>query len=95
LRDEQGDINVDPDNNEYWDYGKAYENGLDDMYQVILSASYKWNKPKATHELFLNLDNLTNTKGKISEYYDENEPESIGYLTQFGFFPNFMYRVYF
>ncbi len=95
LRDSEGNLDVDPDNNQFWDYAKAYENKLEDVYQVIVSASYKWNKPKGTHELFLNLDNVTNTKGRISEFYDEEEPDSIGYLTQFGFFPNLMYRVYF
>ncbi|WP_158856762.1 TonB-dependent receptor [Lunatibacter salilacus] len=95
LRDENGNIAVDPTNNRFWDNNKAYENGLGDVYQVILSASYKWNKPKATHELFMNLDNVTNTKGRLSEFYDEGEPDDIGYVTQFGLFPNLMYRVYF
>ena len=49
----------------------------------------------ATHEIFINLDNITNNKGKISEFYNESEPNSIGHMTQFGFFPNLMYRVYF
>ena len=95
LRDGNGNLVVDPDNNRYWDYEKAYDDKIEDVYQVIVSASYKWQRPKATHEIFLNLDNITNTKGKISEFYDENEPDNIGYLTQFGFFPNLMYRVYF
>ena len=36
-----------------------------------------WSKPKATHELFLNLDNVTKHKAKVSEYYDEQESEPI------------------
>ncbi|MFT5567970.1 MAG: hypothetical protein ACI81Y_002928 [Glaciecola sp.] len=95
LRDDQGNLAVDVENNSYWDFDKAYENKIEDLYQVTVSASYKWNKPKATHELFLNIDNLTNTRGKLSEYYDESEPNSIGHVTQFGMFPNLMYRVYF
>ncbi len=95
LRDAQGNLAVDPANNRYWDYGKAFETSIEDTYQVLLSASYKWNKPRATHELFLNLDNVTNNKGKITEFYDESEPNKIGHMTQFGFFPNLMYRVYF
>lgn len=95
LRDEQGNLAVDPATDNYWDYGKAYNDKIEDIYQITLSASYKWNRPKTTHELFLNLDNLTNTKGKLSEYYDESEPGSVGYVTQFGFFPNLMYRMYF
>ncbi len=95
LRDEQGNLAVDPENNQFWDYEIAYERDLEDVYSVTISASYKWNKPKATHELFVNLDNVTNTKGKISEYYDADEPDLIGHTAQFGFFPNLMYRVYF
>lgn len=95
LRDAQGNLAVDPAQNKFWDYSKAYENDIEDTYLVIASASYKWNRPKATHEIFLNLDNITNHKGKSSEFYDENEPNSIGYVTQFGFFPNLMYRVHF
>ncbi|MDB4286250.1 TonB-dependent receptor, partial [bacterium] len=95
LRDNQGNLAVDAENNSYWDYDKAYENKIEDIYQVTVSASYKWNKPKATHELFMNIDNLTNTRGRLSEYYDESETNSIGHVTQFGIFPNLMYRVYF
>lgn len=95
LRDDQGNLAVEPDSNQFWDYQRAYEHGLEDIYTITLSASYKWNKPKATHELNLTFDNVTNNIGKISEFYDESEPNSIGYLTQFGFFPNLMYRVYF
>lgn len=95
LRDDQGNLAVEPDENNFWDYDKAYERALEDVYTITLSASYKWNNPRATHELFLTLDNVTNNIGKISEFYDESEPNSIGYLTQFGFFPNLMYRVYF
>lgn len=95
LRDAQGNLAVDPANNKFWDYKKAYEKKFEDIYQVTLSMSYKWNKQKVTHELFVNLDNLTDAKGKLSEYYDENKPGKIGYVTQFGFFPNLMYRLYF
>jgi len=95
LRDQNGNVSVDPANNRYWDYKKAYEGKIEDVYQIILSASMKWDKPKATHEVFLNLDNITNNKGKLTEFYDVNESNSIGYTTQFGLFPNLLYRVYF
>ncbi|WP_026461271.1 TonB-dependent receptor [Adhaeribacter aquaticus] len=95
LRDEAGNLAVDLSKNKYWDTDKAYEKSLGDTYQIQLSASYKWNKLKTTHELFLNMDNVTNTKGKISEFYDASEPKSIAYVTQLGLFPNLMYRLYF
>jgi hypothetical protein len=95
LKDDQGNLDVDTENNKYWDYTKAYDKSLDNIYYINLSFSYKFNKPKATHEIFLDLQNLTNYKGRIYEYYDESEPNSTGYYTQMGFFPNLMYRVYF
>ena len=41
---------------------------------------------KTSHEIFLNIDNVTDTKGKISEFYDESKPSKIGYVSQFGVF---------
>ena len=95
LKDDKGNLAVDPANNKFWDYEKAYDVKFDDIYKVSLSASYKWNKQKVTHELFINLDNITNAMGKLSEYYDANKPGNIEYVKQFGLFPNLMYRLYF
>jgi hypothetical protein len=95
LTDAQGNLAVDAANNKFWDYKKAYDKKFEDIYQVNLSASYKWNKPKVTHELFITLDNITNNRAKLSEYYDEKVPGKIGYVTQFEMFPNLMYRLYF
>lgn len=95
LRDAQGKLAVDPSKNQFWDNSKAYENSLDNIYSVTISVSYKWNKPKSTHELYVNIDNITDHKGKLSEFYDQTKPNNIGYITQFGFFPNLLYRKYF
>ncbi|WP_417611976.1 TonB-dependent receptor [Owenweeksia hongkongensis] len=94
-RNDQGQLNVDPANDQYWDYDKAYESSLDDLYQIDLSMSYKWNRPKTTHEFYLNIYDITGAKRRISEYYDDSEPGNIGYVTQVGLFPNLMYKVYF
>jgi hypothetical protein len=95
LRDSQGNVAVDPQNDRYFDYSKAYDNKLDNIFLMNLSISYKFNKPKATHEIFLDLMNLAGSKGRLSEYYDVNKPGKVGYITQFGCFPNLMYRIYF
>lgn len=95
LRDAQGNVNVNPSTNNYWDYKKAYANKIEDAYQIAISISYKFNRQKTSHELFLNLENVTNHKSKISEYYDESKPNKIGYITQSSFFPNLLYRIYF
>jgi hypothetical protein len=95
LRDAQGNVAVDPENDKYFDYNKAYNDKLDNIFLVNFSASYKFNKARATHEIFLDLMNLTNGQARMSEYYDESKPDKVAYTTQFHFFPNLMYRVYF
>ena len=95
IRDAQGIVTVEPENDRYFDYSKAYNDKLDNIFLLNLSASYKFNKPGATHEIFLDLMNLTNGQARMAEYYDVSKPGKVGYTTQFGFFPNLMYRVYF
>lgn len=95
LRDNHGNLAVDPQNNLYWNYDQAYEHDIEDVYSITVSASYKFNRPRATHEIYLNIDNLTNAKSRLSEFYDESEPGNIGYKTQLGLLPNLIYKVYF
>jgi hypothetical protein len=95
LRDANGNLAVDPANNKFWDYSKAYNNRLDNLFKLDLSVSYKINGRKATHEIFLDLPNVINYQGKMSEYYDASRAGEIGYITQMAFLPNLMYRVYF
>ncbi|GAB3891916.1 carboxypeptidase-like regulatory domain-containing protein [Larkinella knui] len=95
LRDAAGNLAVDPATNTFWDYEKAYETSLGDLAKLVLSVSYKWNKARTTNELFLNLDNVTNRQGKLTEYYDPSQPGSVGHTTQRGLVPNLMYRLYF
>tara|TARA_Y100000782_G_C10187832_1_gene267904 strand:- start:7034 stop:9430 length:2397 start_codon:yes stop_codon:yes gene_type:complete len=95
LRDENGNLAVDAENGEVYDYSKAYEDKLDDIVNVTVSFSYKWNLKKTTHELYLNIDNLTNNRARLNEYYDTSEADGIGYERQVGIVPNFLYRFYF
>ena len=94
LRDSNGNVDVNPQENEYWDYDNAFKRGLEDLYTITLSASYKMERARTTHELFLNLENLTNNKGKLTEYYDPASANLTGNTTQFGLLPNLMYRIY-
>jgi hypothetical protein len=95
LRGADGNLAVDPASNRYYDYKRAYENDIEDIYQITMSVSYKINKRKTTHELFLNIDNITNNRGRLTEFYDPGEEGSVGYMKQASVFPNLMYRVYF
>jgi hypothetical protein len=94
LRDASGQVSVNPGQNQFWDYTNAYNNTLDQIYQVSFFATYKWNKKRTTHELYINIDNLTNNTARLTEYYSPGAPEKVGYTRQFGFFPNLLYRVY-
>jgi len=95
VRDESGSVLVNAENRPVKNYKEAYNHELEDAYIIILSASYKFNRPKTSHEIFINLDNITNTKSQLSEFHDVNEPNGVGHVTQFGFFPNLMYRLHF
>ncbi|MDP3685098.1 MAG: TonB-dependent receptor, partial [Ignavibacteria bacterium] len=95
LRDAAGNLAVDPVNNRFWDYSKAYDTKLDNIFQLNLSVSYKFNSQNVTHEIFLDIPNITNRQGRLYEYYDVNKPNKIGYVTQMPLLPNLMYRVYF
>lgn len=95
LRDADGNLAVDPAKGRFWDYNKAYDSSLDDLFQFTVSASYKINKQRVTHEFYLNIDNATNHMSRLTEYYDEREPGKVGYVKQFGMFPNLIYRLYF
>ena len=35
------------------DYSRAYDDKIEDLYNVIVSFSYKWDRQKTIHELFL------------------------------------------
>jgi len=95
LRDNMGNVAVDPAKNMYWDYKNAYNNDLVNIYNVNISISYKINRFKTTHEIFLDLMNIINSNAKLNEYYDESKDNKIGHSIQMPFFPNIMYRVYF
>jgi hypothetical protein len=95
IRDAQGNVAVEPEKGRYFDYSKAYNDKLDNIFHLNLSVSYKFNKPGATHEIFLDLMNLTNSQARMAEYYDVSKPGKVGYNSSFGFFPNLMYRLYF
>ncbi|KYP13609.1 TonB-dependent receptor [Flavihumibacter sp. CACIAM 22H1] len=95
LRDGAGNLAVDPRNNRYLDFSKAYKNGLDDIYHLTISFSYKIDMRSTTHEIFLNIDNITNNRARLTEFYDPSAVGSVGYMRQSAAFPNLLYRIYF
>lgn len=95
LRNASGNLAVDPANNQFFDYSRAYKNGLDDLYHLTISFSYKIDIRRTTHEIFLNIDNITNNRARLTEFYDPSETGSVGYMRQSSAFPNLLYRIYF
>src|SRR5690606_26424785 len=73
-RNNNGELDIDWENYVFFDYSKAYEKGLDEIFQVNLSANYKIHRPKATHEISLDIINLTNSAARLEEYYDTGAP---------------------
>jgi hypothetical protein len=95
LRDSNGNLAVDPANNKFWDYGKTNGNKLDDKYHLDLSVCCKITMRKVTHELMLDIGNITNYTPKISEYYNASKPNAITYITQLDRYPFLQYRINF
>jgi hypothetical protein len=95
LRNDSGELAVDLSNDQYRDYSKAYDYGLDDIFQINASASLKINKRKTTHEILVDVINANNTKAKIYEYYEPNLAGKIEYSRPLSLIPNLIYRVYF
>lgn len=77
-----------------YNYTNPYTSRLDDIFQMNLTVSMKFNKAKTTHEILIDVYNLLNNQGKVSEYYNaySNEKE---YGTQLSMLPNIMYRIHF
>jgi hypothetical protein len=73
---------------------KAGINKLDDVFQMNFAANYRINRPHASHEIVIDIMNITNNQARVSEYYNQytNKKE---YSRQLKMLPNIMYRIYF
>lgn len=77
-----------------YDYTDPYTHRLEDIFQMNLTVSMKFNRKKTTHEIFIDVFNLLNNQGKVSEYYNPYT-DKIDYGTQLSMLPNIMYRIHF
>jgi hypothetical protein len=77
-----------------WDYENAFKNRLDNIFNVNLTASIKFNRPHATHEILIDVYNLINNQGRVQEYYNSSK-DDIDYVRQLSLLPNIMYRIHF
>jgi hypothetical protein len=73
---------------------KAWDDRIDNIFQMNLCVTYRINRPKAGHEFVIDIYNLTNALGKTEEYYNEYTGK-IDYDRQMNILPNIMYRIHF
>ena len=73
---------------------EAFDNRLDNVFQMNFTASYSINRPKVRHEICLDIYNVTNNSARVYEYYDENTDKA-DYYTQLNMIPNIMYKKHF
>ena len=75
-------------------YDEAWDKRLDPFFQINLAVNYVINRPKASHEFVIDINNVTNHLTKTYEYYNK-ELDKVDYDTQLEFLPNIMYRIHF
>jgi hypothetical protein len=76
------------------DWENAYTNRLDDFFRINLRIGYRINLFNTTHELAVDIYNLTNRQNIFIEFFDTYTGETET-LYQFPFFPVVLYRVQF
>lgn len=72
------------------DYSKTYESKLDDILFANLGVTYRVNKKKVTHEVKLDIQNVTNSQAAVGNYYN-SESQEIEEYYQLSLIPNLMY----
>lgn len=72
---------------------KAFSNQLSDYFRIDFRLGYKWIAKKATHQIALDIRNVTNRENPFYIRYDVDEEklETKG----FGMMPDLLYRIYF
>lgn len=77
-----------------YDYSLAWKNRLDKVKQINLSVSYRINRPRTSHEIVLDILNVTNENARNWEYYNKYTGK-LDYYRQLKMLPNIMYRIHF
>jgi hypothetical protein len=73
---------------------QTYEKKYDDVFFINLGLSYRFNRPKTTHEIKMEVRNLTNNQAVTARYYDDSR-EEIMEVNQLQLLPNFSYTIKF
>lgn len=72
------------------DRSQTYASKLDDIFFANLGVTYRVNRKKVTHEVKLDIQNVTNNKAAVGQYYD-SDTQKIEEYYQLSIIPNLMY----
>lgn len=86
--------NVDPSDQIYYDLDNSFNNKVRDYFRTDLKITYNVNLPKATHNFFVAIDNLFDTKNESIYDWDRFE-EKVKPYYQLGVFPYAGYKIQF
>ncbi len=73
---------------------KLYANRGDDIFKADLSISLRRNRPKTTQEIKLEIRNVTNSQGLVTQFYNDRKQEIEDYYQQ-PMFPVISYTINF
>ena len=73
---------------------KIFTEKADDIFYLNLGVTYRVNRKKTTHEIKLDIQNLTNNSAEVGQYYSIQRKEIVS-IEQLGFLPNIMYVIKF
>ena len=76
------------------DKSKTYDSKLDDIFFANLGVTYRINKKKVTHEVKLDIQNVSNNQATVGMYYDSDNQKIEEYY-QLSIIPNLMYIIKF
>ena len=76
------------------DFSHPFSEKTPDYFRVDLSVGYKINRPKLTHTISVDVQNVFNRQNVYSTYYS-SITEQLENIYQTGLFPNFNYRIEF
>jgi len=73
---------------------KFFEKKADDIFIMNLALTYRRNREKTTHEIKIDVQNVTNNKAFVSEYYDDMNQE-VERAYQLAIMPTIIYTIQF
>jgi hypothetical protein len=77
-----------------YDYSQAYTDRYDDYYRVDVRLSYKMNRPRLSHMLAFDIQNVTNRHNRFLEDFNP-ETGKVEQEFQIGILPVALYRIQF